>query len=208
MRWLAYPMARKTAAGGGAAKPAKAKRDAVASPPLNQEEFETAFKTYCTEKGECSSVHTLAALASRAAPPLHLPGIAPQLCMHQHSVKSTFGPTPGPPDNAAALHQGPFIQSMCVPPLHPGSHAHMQSLRACTGLACRLKRRLHGKEITVHALYNHVASYGGPEGASAARAWSRIADRLAGSASHKVPLRLRAQGPRHRVRTQGFGLMF
>ena len=46
-------MARKTGAGGGTAKAVKAKRDAIPSPALNQEEFETAFKTYCTEKGEC-----------------------------------------------------------------------------------------------------------------------------------------------------------
>lgn len=47
----------------------------------------------------------------------------------------------------------------------------------------------------MHALYNHVGSYGGPDGASAARAWSRIADRLAGSASHKVPQGFRAHAP-------------
>ena len=57
---------------------------------------------------------------------------------------------------------------------------------AGAGLACRLQRRLHGRAVSVHALYNLVASYGGPEGASSARAWSRIADQLAGSASHKV----------------------
>lgn len=54
------------------------------------------------------------------------------------------------------------------------------------GTACRLRRKLHGREIAVHALYNFVASFGGPAGASSQRAWSRVADMLAGGTSHKA----------------------
>ncbi len=38
----------------------------------------------------------------------------------------------------------------------------------------------------MHALYNFVASFGGPAGASSQRAWSRVADMLAGGTSHKA----------------------
>jgi hypothetical protein len=58
-------------------------------------------------------------------------------------------------------------------------------------VACRLRRKLHGRDVAVHALYNYVASFGGPKGASSQRAWSRIADMLSPGASHKVcPLSL------------------
>ena len=53
-------------------------------------------------------------------------------------------------------------------------------------VACRLRRKLHGRDVAVHALYNFVASFGGPKGASSQRAWSRVADMLSPGASHKV----------------------
>jgi len=57
----------------------------------------------------------------------------------------------------------------------------------------------------VHALYNFVASFGGPAGASSQRAWSRVADMLAGGTSHKARLpALCAHGSEPSVRAKLF----
>ena len=151
-----------------------------------------------TGRRPCSTfVHPLS--CSTAHPPSpHRPADAPTcLAFHRSRVLS-----------ASSGRSIPCL-TFSIPPGRLPSIGSPQSLRAtadrhrsgygrqgsstltslhCAGLACRMNRRLHGKDISVHALYNMVASYGGPEGASAARAWSRIGERLAGSASHKVCL--------------------
>lgn len=63
-------MPRKTAGASGTAKAGKAKLDDVASPPLTNDEFVSAFKAYCVEKG----ASILQGLGTGLA--------GPQLCRH------------------------------------------------------------------------------------------------------------------------------
>ena len=84
--------------------------------------------------------------------------------------------TCSPPVWRVAAHLFARVADACAPN-RSKSHA---------GSACRLRRKLHGREIAVHALYNFVASFGGPAGTSSQRAWSRVADMLAGGTSHKA----------------------
>lgn len=133
-------MARKNAAGGGAAKPAK-KRDAVASPPLNQEEFETAFRAYCAEKGECSSQseeYIRHSLAAPDTPQSYTHSLFARYSaiatLHQRLRTPILRPAPGPPDSTTSLEWGDR-RCMSGPLPHPLA-AH--TLAACF-IYCRVE---------------------------------------------------------------------